>query len=140
MVSGIDLALDDTIHIGTEGLKVLGLRLANLASGRTRGGPRIASARFEDSGRRRVRIEFRDVNGRLVARGRPSGFSIQVPEGAKDPLHFDTILDGPAVVLLLQNEAPAGALLWYGRGFDPYANIADERNMALPVSGPLPIQ
>ncbi len=30
MVAGIDLALDDLIHIGTEGHKVLGYRLANL--------------------------------------------------------------------------------------------------------------
>jgi len=139
MVSGIDLDLDDGIHIGTQGLKVLGLRLANLASGRTQRGPRIASVRFEDPARRRLRIEFRDANGRLAARGRPSGFSLQVPEGAKDPGHFDTVLDGSTVLLMLNAEAPAGTALWYGRGFDPYCNIVDERNMALPVSGPIPI-
>ncbi len=140
MVSGIDLALDDGIHIGTQGLKVLGLRLANIASGKTLRGPRMVSARFDGPGRRRIRVEFRDANGKLVSRGRPSGFSLQVPEGARDPGIFNTALDGSTVVLLLNAEAPPGTTLWYGRGFDPYCNIVDEKNMALPVTGPLPIQ
>ena len=75
-----------------------------------------------------------------MSRGRPAGFSLQVPEGGKDPAFFNTILDGSTALLLLNAEAPAGAQLWYGRGLDPYANIVDERNMALPVTGPVAIQ
>lgn len=140
MVSGIDLALDDGIHIGTQGQKVLGLRLAKIAAGKALRGPRVASARFEGSGRRRIRIEFRDVNGRLVSRGRLAGFSVQVPEGGKDPGLFNTIVDGNTVLLLLGGEAPQGTTLWYGRGLDPYCNIVDEKNMALPVTGPVAIE
>jgi len=139
MVAGVDLGLDDGIHIGTPGLKVLGLRLANLAAGKAQRGPRIAAVRFEDSVRLRIRVEFSDVNGRLVSRGRPAGFSLQVPEGARQILHFNTILDGNSILLLLNGEAPQGTMLWYGRGLDPYANIMDEKNMALPVSGPIAI-
>jgi sialate O-acetylesterase len=140
MVAGIDLALDDLIHVGTPGLKVLGLRLAQLATGRALRGPRIVSARVEGADRRRIRVSFRDVNGRLISHGRPAGFSLQVPPDARDPQHFNTLLEGDSVLLLVQNEVPGGAMLWYGRGLDPYANIVDEKNMALPVTGPLPIE
>lgn len=139
MVAGIDLALDDLIHVGAPGLKILGIRLAQLVSGRAQRGPRIVSARFDGADRRRVRVECSDVNGKLASRGRPAGFSLQVPEGAKDPQHFNTVIEGNTVLLLLQNEAPAGTVLWYGQGLDPYANIVDEKNMALPVTGPVPI-
>jgi sialate O-acetylesterase len=140
MVAGIDLALDDLIHVGTPGLKVLGLRLAQLATGRTLRGPRIVSARIEGPDRRRIRVTFRDVNGRLVSPGRPTGFSLQIPADAKDPQHFNTLLEGDSVVLLVQSDVPGGTTLWYGRGLDPYANLTDEKNMALPVTGPVPIE
>ena len=140
MVTGVDLALDDLIHVGTPGLKVLGLRLAQLAAGRASRGPRIVSARVEGQDRRRIRVSFRDVNDRLVSRGRPTGFSLQVPADAKDSQHFNTVLEGDSVVLLVQNEVPGGTVLWYGRGLDPYANLVDGKNMALPVTGPVAVE
>jgi len=139
LVAAIDLALDDQIHIGTSGLRALGARLALLASGRGPRGPRIASARFDDPSRRRIRVSVSDANGTLTSSGRPAGFSLHAPSGA-NPLVFKTLLEGASVLLFTQSEIPAGTTLWYGRGLDPYANIVDEKNVALPVTGPLAIE
>ena len=49
-------------------------------------------------------------------------------------------LDGDTAVLQLTGELPAGAVLHYGFGKDPYCNLRDDADMAVLVFGPLPIQ
>lgn len=144
----IDLALDDGIHIGTPGLKVLGHRLANLAEaglygGTTLAGPRVESMTHVGTGYGQyLRVTFTGVNGRLVAAGRPSGFTVsEGPAGEGKPYVFKVELadDDPNALLVWVNQFPPDAHLWYGRGLDPYCNIADEVGMALPVFGPVAI-
>ena len=132
IVASIDLELDDLIHVGTDDLKVLGMRLAKLAchdlfpdvkSCRTlKRGPRPIRATFDESNRL-IRIEFSDVNGRLRSAGRVSGFSLRKANGEEIREIYRASVDpeNPQTVILnLQREPPAGAVLWYGWGLDPY--------------------
>ena len=44
-----------------------------------------------------------------------------------------------AVILRLTGPVPEGAQLWYGWGFDPFCNLTDSLDMAVPVFGPIPL-
>lgn len=147
MVAAVDLALDDGIHIGTADLKRLGRRLANLATrdlypdvkeyAGVKRGPRPASAKKDG---RTVKISFAEVNGNLLAEGRPSGFSIHTASGELLPLIYKVSLDGATALLHLAADLPPGAVVRYGWGQDPYCNLRDAADMAVPVFGPLPIE
>ena len=148
MVSGIDQQLDDGIHVGTPGLIVLGKRLANLAErdlfgGTVQGGPRPAEVTWQDTPYgKQVRVKFSGVNGRLVAQGRPVGFTLsEGPDGPPIACVFKVELpaDAPDTAILWVERPPENPHLWYGRGFDPCANVVDEADMALPVFGPMPM-
>ncbi|HNT86417.1 MAG TPA: sialate O-acetylesterase, partial [Candidatus Hydrogenedentes bacterium] len=149
VVASIDLALDDLIHAGTPGLKTLGARLASLAErdlygGKTLRGPRpVEVTRRETPYGKQMLVKFREVNGRLVAPGRPAGFFVTAgPEGAPVPtiLNQEISSESPdTVILWYWQDLPEDAQLWYGWGFDPYCNISDEAGMAVPVFGPMPI-
>jgi sialate O-acetylesterase len=150
MVAAVDTALDDGIHVSTPDLKRVGHRLANLAChdlfpaiascvGYKRG-PRPVSATFSNG---LVRVAFSEVNGRLVSRGRIAGFTIHNAEGAPVPLIYKAQVDpgNPSQVLLsIGGKLPEGAQLRYGFGRDPYVNLLDQADMAVPVFGPIPIQ
>lgn len=148
LAPSVDLALDDGIHIGTPGLKVLGHRLATLAEAGLYGGTALSGPRLERIAReadgfgQRLRLTFSGVNGHLVATGRPNGFTLsEGPTGQSKPYVYNVELaaDDPNALLVWVNEIPADAHLWYGRGLDPYCNISDPANMAMPVFGPIPI-
>ena len=152
VVAGVDLELDDRIHIGTDGLKVLGHRMANLACHdlfpevaecrNLQRGPRPVSATLDKS-KRRVRVAFSDVNGTLRAPGRVTGFSLLLPDGNETRIIYRTSIDPAApntVILKLQGELPEGTKLWYGRGLDPHCNLTDEADMAAPAFGPMEIK
>ncbi|MCZ2146756.1 MAG: sialate O-acetylesterase [Bryobacterales bacterium] len=137
MVPAVDFSLDDGIHVGTQDHKRLGRRLAGLALG----GHGIApvSARMEGS---TVRVVFSGVNGRLQSRGRISGFTIHDASGTVLPAIFRADFDPSApdaVVLHISGKLPDGATLHYGAGKDPYCNVVDQKDMALPVFGPMTI-
>ena len=137
MVSAIDLKLDDLIHIGTQGLKRLGARLADVADGHR--APEIAGVRVEGD-RDRIRIVFDHVRGGLRATGRPAGFSLRDAVGHEIPAIYKVTLDGDAAVLHLVADAlTPEARLWYGWGLDPYCNVTDAADMAIPAFGPLPL-
>lgn len=139
MVAAVDMSLDDGIHVGTQDLKLLGRRLANLASGRTKKGPRPEAAVARDNV---VRVTFTGVNGSLRAQGRISGFSIHGADGAPAPLIYKAGFDPSdqtAILLHFGGKLPAGATLRYGAGKDPYCNVRDAAQMGLPVFGPIPI-
>jgi sialate O-acetylesterase len=140
LVPAIDVSLDDGIHVGTQDLKMLGKRLANLALGRTKRGPRPIAATFSNGV---VRVAFAEVNGKLTSEGRISGFSIHVGSGEPLPLIFKARVDpqDPSAVLLsIGGKLPEGAVLHYGYGKDPYCNLRDEAGMGTPVFGPMAIQ
>lgn len=148
MVAGIDLALDDLIHVGTEGHKVLGYRLANLVErdmfkGKVLSGPRPEKVeRLTSPYGPQVKVTFSNVNGKLKSAGLPSGFTISsTPDSPVLPVIYKITLpeNEPNSVILWITKMPEQAFLWYGRGHDPYCNIVDESNMAMPVFGPVPI-
>ncbi len=148
MVASVDLQLDDQIHVGTSGLKRLGKRMANLACKDMfpkveectylKRGPRPENAKLTGS---TIRVTFSGVNGKMRSAGRVSGFSIHDPNGAPIPIIYRAEIDSSASVLLhLGGKLPEGATLRYGAGKDPYCNIVDLGDMALPVFGPIPIE
>ncbi|MEN6603051.1 MAG: sialate O-acetylesterase [Bryobacteraceae bacterium] len=150
MVAAIDMDLDDLIHVGTPDLKLLGQRMAKLATtdlfpslkgyGPFQRGPRPVSAIYRDGA---VRVAFSNVNGKLKAAGRIAGFSIHNASG--EPLasiykiRVDPA-DPSALLLYTVSKPPEGAVLHYGYGKDPYCNLRDEADMGAPVFGPMPIQ
>lgn len=148
MVAAIDLPLDDLIHIGTPGLKVLGYRLANVAQRHLYGGNVTHGPRFETAVVEKgpygqyIRVVFRDVNGALKASGRLHGFSVSSgAEGADVPVVYRQDVDpaNPTHVRVWITKLPEDPHLWYGRGLDPYCNLVDEANMAAPAFGPVPV-
>ena len=143
MVSAVDLQLDDTIHVSTPDLKRLGRRLADLVCidlfarlknyGEMKRGPRPVQAVLENGV---VKVSFSGVNGRLQSEGRMAGFSIHDSNGALLPMIYKSRVDpaeASTVLLYVQGQLPAGAVLWYGFGKDPYCNMRDQADMAVPV-------
>ncbi|GIV19716.1 MAG: hypothetical protein KatS3mg023_1467 [Armatimonadota bacterium] len=148
VVAAVDLELDDLIHVGTQGLKRLGKRLANIALRELFGrsdiqkGPRLVEAFVDNPEGTRVRVRFTEVNGRLTSAGRLSGFSIRTVQHHPYRIIYKMEVDkaSPTDVLLhLTEPCPQNAFLWYGFGIDPYCNLVDEADMAVPVFGPVPI-
>ncbi len=142
-VASIDLEIDDAIHISTPGLKTLGYRLANLAEAHYYGGTALAGPRYESMTRDglQLRVTFSGVNGRLLAAGRPNGFWISAGPDGDAPQSIYKVEFNPenpnGLILFTNNQLPENPHLWYGRGLDPYCNIVDEAQMALPVFGPV---
>lgn len=150
VVASIDLELDDLIHIGTDGLKRLGLRLARLAEREVYGRAGATTPTFEGVAKAPggLLVRFRGVNTAEGPRGagllplrRVAGFSIRKADGTEIPLiHEASVAEGGEAVLLeLIGPIPPGARLWYGYGLDPYCNLADGLDMAVPVFGPIPL-
>jgi sialate O-acetylesterase len=143
MVAAIDLQLDDGIHVGTEDLKRLSRRLADLVCldlfprirdyGERKRGPRPVTATYQDGF---VKVSFSGVNGRLQSEGPISGFSIHQADGEWVPLIYKSHVDpaeASTVLLSVQGKLPPDATLWYGFGKDPYCNLRDAADLAVPV-------
>lgn len=151
MVAAIDVALDDGIHVSTSDQKRIGRRLAALAAhdlyaesakdnASIKRGPRPASVTYADH---MIRVKFKEVNGQLTSEGRISGFVVLGPDGAPLPAIYKSKFN-PADVnmidLYVQGELPVGSTLRYGLGRNPYCNVRDTLDMALPAFGPVPIE
>lgn len=148
MASAVDLTLDDPIHIGIEGHKVLGARMANLAEalvygGKVAPGPRVESVtRMVTQFGPTVRVKFTSPNGALQAKGAVSGFTISKgPDGDDTPAIYkqEIAADDLSTIVLWANELPENPHLWYGRGLDPHCNLSDAAGMGVPVFGPVAI-
>jgi sialate O-acetylesterase len=140
MTTCVDCELDDAIHVGTDDLRLLGRRVANLAEGRLRRGPRPVAARVKGQ---MILVEFSEVNGRLRHAGRLNGFSIRDAAGNELPLIYRQRVsrEAPNVVeLWFQGKLPEDAALYYGAGRNPYVNLRDEAEMPAPAFGPLKIE
>jgi len=172
VVSVIDLELDDGIHVGTQGMKRTGQRLARIAERELFGQVGATTPTFErvtKGPHNTLTVKFNGVNmmgsarlqgiGGMMARGgmtmspgesngiglKPerhiAGFSIHKEDGTPIPLIFEAGV-GKArdtVVLKLTGSVPEKASLWYGYGMDPYCNLVDGLDMAVPVFGPIPL-
>lgn len=152
MVPAIDLPLDDLIHIGAPGQARLGRRLAQVALTHVYGvkghGTPLDFASYEilpslDVLHHTLRVKFSGVTGRLQAQGRPAGFSLRSDDPKHDgPMVYKVEFDpaDPAAVLVWYSKAITSPVrLYYGAGLDPYANIVDDRDMAVPAFGPITI-
>ncbi|MHB1558029.1 MAG: sialate O-acetylesterase [Isosphaeraceae bacterium] len=192
VISVIDLELDDAIHVGTQGLKRAGQRLARIAERELFGQLGATTPTLDRVARgpnNTLVVKFKGVNmaatGPRPAVMRPgpsgsmmsgfpgpgassmgpgpgpvppgsagevtrlglmperhiAGFSIRKSDGGEIPLIYEAYV-GKArdtVVLKLAGPIPAGAQLWYGYGLDPYCNLTDSMDMAVPVFGPVPL-
>ena len=193
VVSVIDLELDDAIHVGTQGLKRAGQRLARIAErelfgqlgattptldsvargprntlvvrfkGVNMGGPPAGPAGAMRSGPMMLGAMMRNngpvEGGAMTAYPVPptsagesagfglkpdrhiAGFSIRKEDGTEIPLIFEACA-GKArdtVILKLSGAVPPKAMLWYGYGVDPYCNLVDGLDMAVPAFGPVPL-
>ena len=140
MFSAIDSDLDDGIHVSTLDLKRLGRGMAGVAAGKLKKGPHLAAISVEGQ---TVRVQYSEVNGKLTSAGRVGGFTALTPQGDELPLFYKVTMDpkDPASVLLhFQGKLPDRAMLSYGYGKNPYANLRDEAGLGAPVFGPLMIQ
>jgi len=138
MVSAIDLELDDLIHIGTQGLKRLGRRLAAVALG----APTLDLNRVSWADPTCLRVEFSGVRGGLRAPGKPTGFSLWDADGQEIALLYKVMLEGDAAILHLTDlhgPIPQGMYLYYGYGLHPYVNVTDADDRAVPAFGPISV-
>jgi sialate O-acetylesterase len=120
-----------------------------------------------DSRRPMIRVKVSGVSGRLKAEGRPSGFEVRTPLPAQDPgekypqqpadvplysvyrVDFDPS-DPTALILGLFDASPIllghyhpvcePLELIYAPGLNPYANITDAKDIALPAFGPVEVK
>lgn len=152
VVPANDYVLDDGIHVGTQGLKQLATRLANLAThdlvpenkqfGGLKRGPRPGTAIYSagpGTNAGLVKVSFTEVNGSLQSVGRPSGFQVHSADGTLIPAIFRTELDGSDVKLRISGKLPPGASLSYGWGKDPYCNLTDSAGMGMLAFSGIPI-
>lgn len=150
MVASVDGSLVDLAHVDAASLNRLGSRVANLAChdlfpqvaacAALKPGPRPVAATVKEN---LVTLSFTGVNGRLRAPGKVAGFSIHNSAGGLLPLVYAVDIDprDPSAVLIrLTGKVPAGAVLRYGYGTDPYCNLTDDAGMAAPAFGPMAIQ
>ena len=137
MVSAIDLDLDDAIHISTPGLKRLGKRLVDVALGIAP--PDLAGVKMEADGQR-IRVSFKNLRGGLRVASRPAGLSLRSPEGKDVARIYKITLDGDDAILHCDPLATKGLHLWYGYGFDPYCNLTDAEDAAIPAFGPVVLE
>ena len=144
----IDLELDDLIHIGTQGFKRLGKRLATAALRRAASAsalPNIEAqaVRFDNAERTRVRVSYAGVSeGGFAPNNQVKGFSFHRADGSPYHLIYKAEVDAqnPADVLLRLIMPPMDNLrLYYGYGYDPICNLVDGSDLAAPAFGPITI-
>jgi len=152
MTSGIDLPLDDCAHISTDGQRVLGKRLAEIALTYVYNLPghaqqieleSITLKKDDASGSNYLLLHYSGVCGKLQAKGRPSDFEIRVDgepkiEYVASKVEFDPV-DEAGLRVFLSMLPPEGATLVCGAGTNPYMNITDSLNNPVPAFGPVGI-
>jgi len=193
VVPVIDLELDDAIHVGTQGQKRVGKRLAQIALREQFGQAGASTPTFDrvtQGPNNTLEVKFRGVNRGLTGPaammgpgmmgGNPgmmnpqrwaemnaairaqmtarygsaatatqglsperhiAGFSIRDADGNAIPRIFEAAVgrSRESVILKLTAPVPPASSLWYGHGHDPYCNLVDAADMAVPVFGPIPL-
>lgn len=147
----IDLSLSDSIHVGTPGLIRLGQRMARLALAMEGGtphlGPRVSAAKVTPGhfDINFVRLECSGVAGGWNPHNYMAGFSMHTEDGAFHPFLkvVDASRDGTdptAINLLLTGPVDQNTAVAYGQGMNPYCNVVDNLDMALPTFGPIRVE
>ncbi|MDR1304910.1 MAG: sialate O-acetylesterase [Verrucomicrobiales bacterium] len=147
VVAALDLPMDDWIHVGGEGMPVLGRRLA-LALRALRGDGRLppdvaAARRLPARGDVPARIEvtLKNIVGGLRVPRAAGGFFIVSAAGAikRDIFSRVAAVDGRLLLDLAGDFDRAGDRLMYGQELNTDARITDGRDLALPAFGPLAV-
>jgi sialate O-acetylesterase len=160
MVSAADLPNRDWCHYDLEGIQRIGKRMAEIAltevyDKQGHGHPiSLESIKVEDgkSDYPTIRLHFSGVSGKLKASGRPADPYLQ-PRSSKDqkghkmpwegvPVVYRTDFDSdnPAdLVLRVQGAINQPLQLVYGLGSNPYCDITDEKDIPVPVFGPIDV-
>lgn len=148
MAATLDLELSDCIHLSYPAQQRLGKRLALLARPLAQFKPapqpgiQLAKVGYLDASRQALYVDFMHVNGRLQSEGRPHGFALRDSRNNPFPNIFQVRFDEQRpnrVLLFCHAETPPDAQLVYGPGFDPYANLTDSADQAVPGFGPIPL-
>jgi hypothetical protein len=148
IVSTIDLAMDDSIHIGGQGHARLGIRMARCADYLVNGNHQeqappkfhgLSEPRMKEGEFSAIDVHFKNVSGRLRSGSAPAGFSICDADGRDLNLIYKTSLLGSTVRLHVPHRPPLGSFLWHARERTAYCNITDDRDYVLPVFGPIPV-
>jgi hypothetical protein len=152
LVTGIDLPLDDCVHISTEGHKRLGKRAAELALSYVYKIPghakqinleSMSMCKNEISSSNYLHLHYSGVSGRLVSRGLPADFELRVGgeikiETVVSKVELDPV-DPAGLDVYLSGVPNVPAQLVCGSGVYPYMNVTDSMDMAIPAFGPLEI-
>ncbi len=150
ITNGIDLELDDVIHLSSRGQQRLGARLAELALTRVYGlqghGDQIEPQSLElkkdtVTNSYYLLLHYQGVTGNLKADGMPAGFELRfgnsirlshvIPKVELDPD------DAAGLRLYLSALPEEPASLVCGPGTSPVMNITDSHDMPVPAFGPL---
>lgn len=148
VVPAVDLDLNDGIHVGYEGMEILGKRLARVArktvykekgvkaelqleSVVVKNEP-IEKGEFPEP---HIEVSYKNVVGSLMSHGLPSGFTVTNSKGQDLPYIYKTRLKGNKVYMQVdvQEAVLKTFSLSYGyKNFD-YCNITDAAGMGLPA-------
>jgi hypothetical protein len=147
LVAAIDLPLGDGIHLSNSAHRRLGPRIARVVRRQVYGdtsvqiGPRPIRLRRDPSDACRLCLSFDSVNACLLPDDHIAGFAVFAPGSARNIVCNTRVApDDPATLWIHTNlPAPAGSVLWHGKGLMPYCNLTDAVDMAAPVFGPWPI-
>ena len=144
-----DCELDDLIHLSSESQVKIGKRAAEAMSVLT-GGDGVSSPDFagfeivQDDYvpfRVNVKVNFRNVIGRLKSLGVPNGFFMM--ENPSEPIReiARVILEGNTARLIVEIDPQKikDYYVCYAWGNTYYCNITDENDRAIPGFGPLKI-
>ena len=148
-VSAIDLALSDGAHLSADSGRRLGWRLAEVALTEVYKVPghgksiNLESVKYSKDARE-IKLHFSGVTGQLHAPGRPADFHLRgnKPRYTYSPTSYRTLFDpdDPAgLILQLGGNLDEPFQLIYGSGPTPYCNIFDERDIPIPVFGPIDV-
>ncbi len=145
-VPTIDLELEDGIHLTGPEQNRLGRRLAQAAWSLMKkpnaGKPPIALKSTKTPFPNNpgvIEVTFENVEGKLVSRGRPTGFNILIPGDIEIPTAFRIELKGNKAILYTgmgPNTEDVYLRVCYGFGLNAYCNITDQADRSLPVFGP----
>lgn len=139
----VDLPLEDVVHIGRQGPRRLGMRMARamraLKGDKTAGLPiELSSVTFKKrppAGMLDVVVRFKNVQGKLHSAGYPMGF--EVFDGGGIPVGYRTDLSGDRAII--HTYTPFGGAknvsIHYGRGMNPAANVTDMVDQGVPAFG-----
>lgn len=148
VVANNDLELDDCIHLSASSQERLGYRSADTMLYLTEktgiGEPEIESISVSTdeivSGNNIIAVKYKNIRGKLISAGYPSGFSLS--EGDEMPSetwmqHISLKDDTVYIRMEMDRETLKKKSLWYAFGHTFRCNITDEADHAIPAFGPI---